>query len=149
PEPDMGQDEDDCKNNISHGDQLSPPKLNISVTWKNPVRPISHSAATTAPSANPARLWAVCLNSIWSTSELYNTVCVPGTSSIRWLSISSSSGFGMVSSPSPTTLLIQPDLLSIPSKIPSAMVIAVPLGADRKSTRLNSSHVKISYAVFS
>src|SRR5690606_39710903 len=35
-----------------------------------------------------------------------------------------------------------------PPSPPAAALAAVPLRTDRKSTRLNSSHVKISYAVF-
>src|SRR5690606_42034094 len=31
---------------------------------------------------------------------------------------------------------------------PGALLVVGPAGGDRKSTRLNSSHVKISYAVF-
>src|SRR3989442_6113604 len=36
---------------------------------------------------------------------------------------------------------------SRPSPIPGLVVMSLPL-SDRKSTRLNSSHVRISYAVF-
>src|SRR5690606_41629921 len=41
-------------------------------------------------------------------------------------------------------------LYSLASLAPPKFVVVCdsPLGADRKSTRLNSSHVKISYAVF-
>src|SRR5688500_19190189 len=37
---------------------------------------------------------------------------------------------------------------SLREEVPQAGVLAWPLGRDRKSTRLNSSHLVISYAVF-
>ena len=58
---------------------------------KTPFFPITHSAAITAPSANPSRLNASWVIVILSTSELYTTVCVPGTSSIRLETIINSS----------------------------------------------------------
>src|SRR5438067_5225001 len=48
-------------------------------------------------------------------------------------------------------LPIYPALLSAPSSLSHAQgrgVVHLPVGVDRKSTRLNSSHVSISYAVF-
>src|SRR5260221_13151785 len=45
-------------------------------------------------------------------------------------------------------LLDLADLFSLgPQAVPLAVLVAAPLG-DRKSTRLNSSHTVISYAVF-
>ena len=41
----------------------------------------------TAPKAKPCLLWAVCLISIASTLESYQTVCVPGTSGILFAAI--------------------------------------------------------------
>src|SRR5206468_12581519 len=35
-----------------------------------------------------------------------------------------------------------------PTPLPNGVVCAAPAGVDRKSTRLNSSHDQISYAVF-
>src|SRR5690349_22368622 len=40
------------------------------------------------------------------------------------------------------------DISRIPNKIQLGPALTQGLGADRKSTRLNSSHVEISYAVF-
>src|SRR5690625_6905116 len=39
-------------------------------------------------------------------------------------------------------------LAQLPKDFPSAIIIGIVFGLDRKSTRLNSSHVAISYAVF-
>src|SRR3989442_9379724 len=36
----------------------------------------------------------------------------------------------------------------LPDRVPDRMIHRLPGAADRKSTRLNSSHVRISYAVF-
>lgn len=58
---------------------------------RNPVLSQSHSAATTAPSANPSRLNASCVMDISSTGDLYLIMCVPGTSPMRSCSMSISS----------------------------------------------------------
>src|SRR3712207_7430938 len=42
-------------------------------------------------------------------------------------------------------LVVQPDVLADPTAVPHR---ELPREADRKSTRLNSSHANISYAVF-
>src|SRR3989442_10041162 len=52
-----------------------------------------------------------------------------------------------------TTLFRSPavylnDVFTLPVNISGLPGISLPCGLDRKSTRLNSSHVRISYAVF-
>src|SRR5690554_7765444 len=47
----------------------------------------------------------------------------------------------------PIALNIRPTS-SDPSETFNITISDIPVGADRKSTRLNSSHVRISYAVF-
>src|SRR5207253_10126468 len=49
---------------------------------------------------------------------------------------------------SPRELLVRGGDEGVPSREPRARPAPHALGGDRKSTRLNSSHVAISYAVF-
>ena len=48
-----------------------------------------YSAASTAPKAKPLREWASWVMVMLSASESYTTLCMPGTSSRRMLSMAS------------------------------------------------------------
>ena len=57
-----------------------------------PARPGSHSAASNAPCAKPARLCASCFSSSASTADVYVTMCVPTTLPVRSLTTLNSLG---------------------------------------------------------
>ena len=85
----------------------------------------SHSAAVTAPRANPSLENAVWHISMESTPQAYVTVCVPGTSPCRTAVIPMVFSFIFLSSVSSA----HPVYLPFSPVMSSASVMAVPLGA--------------------
>src|SRR5205814_348744 len=59
--------------------------INTSRMVNTPLRPISHAAATRAPSAKARRSRAVCVNVIVSNGASKIISCVPGTDPVRTL----------------------------------------------------------------
>src|SRR5690606_42014068 len=70
---------------------------------------------------------------------------LPRLSGVVWLATIQSTASTSSTPPDTSTSLLK---LNVPCVCSTVHAWCIALWADRKSTRLNSSHVKISYAVF-
>ena len=94
----------------------------------HPVLPRSHSAASTAPSANPWRDLASWRSVSISTSLSHRTSCMPGTSPSR-IDV-----MGTFPTHSPLRRVLSPSFEKRAGEMSSASVLAVPDGASSLCT---------------